>query len=219
MTLNDKNSNILNIEIECYDDCGYSKSDKDMPELRIPWDIWAQWLYISQCMDDKEWGAVFKVKDNAITSYKIPEQEVSGSECEFKEELGGDGIIHSHHTMGAFHSRKDDAHARNLYTYSIVISNTGSICTKRVKLPCGGYGYKDTKLILIGVPDIDMTKIKESTYIYQKNYNNDWDKREDIDKKRLEQADYDRQAFEKCDTCNKYDCEHCEVYTQYCMNY
>jgi len=189
-----KRSNILDVKIKNYGECGFCSDHDHKETLKIPWSIWSQWLFISQRMDDKEWGAVFWVKDNTITSFKIPKQEVGSVDCEFKEELGGDGIIHSHHDMGAFHSSQDDAHARNLYTYSIVIANAkGSIATKRVKLPCNGFGYVKIRLQLVELPEIDLSKISERT---------------------RELLPETSSAFEEeehpCETCQTGDCENCE---------
>lgn len=189
-----KKSNILEVKIKNYGECGFCADHDNREALKIPWDIWSQWMYISQCMQDKEWGAVFWVKDSAVTDFKIPKQEVTSVECAFKEELGGDGIIHSHHDMGAFHSSQDDAQARNLYTYSIVIANAkGSIATKRVKLPCNGFGYIKISLQLIELPAIDLSKITEKA-------------RELLPEAPLafEESEY------PCDTCQTGDCENCE---------
>jgi hypothetical protein len=187
-----KKSNILDVKIKNYGECGFCADHEEI--LNIPWNIWSQWLFISQQMGDKEWGAIFWVKNNTITGFKIPKQEVSSVDCEFKEELGGDGIIHSHHDMGAFHSHQDDAHARNLYTYSIVVANSkGSIATKRVKLPCSGFGYRAVKLQLIDVPQIDLSKITEKT-------------RELIPKVSSEFES----SVHPCEICETGDCENCE---------
>jgi hypothetical protein len=189
-----KKSNILEVKIKNYGECGFCSDRDNQENLKIPWNIWSQWLYISQCMGDKEWGAVFWVKDNTVTGFKIPTQEVTSVDCEFKEELGGDGIIHSHHDMGAFHSLQDDAHARNLYTYSIVIANSkGSIATKRVKLPCNGFGYVKIQLQLVELPAIDLSKISQRA-------------RELIPEatSEFEESEY------PCDSCQTGDCENCE---------
>ncbi len=189
-----KKSNILDVRIKNYGECGFCSEGDNQEALKIPWNIWSQWMYISQHMGDKEWGAVFWVKDNTITSFKIPQQEVGSVDCEFKEELGGDGIIHSHHDMGAFHSSQDDAHARNLYTYSIVIANAkGSIATKRVKLPCNGFGYVKINLELIELPALDLSKISERT-------------RELIP----EATSEFEESEHPCDSCQTGDCENCE---------
>ncbi len=189
----EKRSNILDVKIKNYGECGFCTEKDTQEALDIPWNIWSQWMYISQRMGEKEWGAVFWVKDNTITSFKIPKQEVGSVDCEFKEELGGDGIIHSHHDMGAFHSSQDDAHARNLYTYSIVTTNSkGSIATKRVKLPCNGFGYVKISLKLVELPQIDLSKISERA-------------RESIPET--------TSAFEEdgypCEICETHDCESC----------
>lgn len=212
-----KQSNILEVKIKNYGECGYCSELDNQEALKIPWDIWSQWMYISQRMGDKEWGAVFWVKDSTIISFKIPNQEVGSADCEFKEELGGDGIIHSHHDMGAFHSSQDDAHARNLYTYSIVIANAkGSIATKRVKLPCRGFGYVKISLKLIELPAIDLSKISERTKEFipqaysklQENEspcencqtNGDCNNCEDLD-----------MPYLACQNCNTFKCKSCKA--------
>lgn len=166
-----KNSNILDVEVKNYGECGFCKEQKEV--LNVSWEIYSQWLFISQTMGDKEWGGVLSIKNGTILGFKLPEQIVGKTECEFKEELGGEGIIHSHHNMGAFHSTQDDNHARNLYEYSIVISNQGSIATKRKKLPCGGYGYIEIEIKVDNLPNLDLSKIKEpviQSYEYEFPY-------------------------------------------------
>jgi hypothetical protein len=161
--VNNKNSNILEVEVKNYGECGFCKEEKET--LNIPWSIYSQWLFLLNQIKGKEWGGVLTIKDKTVTEFKIPKQEVDATNCEFKEELGGEGIIHSHHDMGAFHSGQDDNHARNLYTYSIVISTTGIITTKQKKLPCGGFGYINVDLKIIDSPIMDLSKIKEKNYI------------------------------------------------------
>lgn len=199
MTFNDiktKKSNILDVSIKNYGECGFCSGLDNKEALKIPWNIWSQWIYISRLMQDREWGGVFWVKDNVVTGYKIPKQEVTSVECEFKEELGGDGIIHSHHDMGAFHSSQDDHHARNLYVYSIVTANSkGSIATKRMKLPCGGFGYVKVELQLIDLPKIDISKITERV-------------KELIPEASPEALDADN----PCEMCQTGDCESCDLF-------
>ena len=209
-------TNILDIKVEDYKECGYCQKESDKHRLDIPWQIWSEWQYVSQKMDNKEWGAVFWVKDDTIVKYYIPKQEVGLASCEFLEEAGGDGIVHSHHTMGAFHSGQDDTHARNLYKYSVVISSTGSICTMRSKLPCGGFGHKTVKLFITGMPVIDLDNIVEKTYSGYK-----------VDTATVAVRDvqtafgYDglsknnKDMFIKCDTCYAQDCETCPDYQDY----
>ncbi len=160
---NNKNSNLLDIEVKNYGECGWCVDEDNRGTLDIPWEIWSRWLFLSQQMRDKEWGGVFWVKDGTIDEFKIPVQQVTSVNCEFEEELGGNGIVHSHHNMDAFHSPEDDAHARNVYEYSIVLSNKGTYeATKKTKLPCGAFGYVKLRLNLLGCPsDIDFSKITE----------------------------------------------------------
>lgn len=196
-------SNILNVIIKNYTDCGWCSDRTNEEILDIPWSVWSQWLFISQRMGKKEWGAIFWIKDNTITSFKIPQQEINSVECEFKEELGGDGIIHSHHDMGAFHSSQDDTHARNLYQYSIVLSNSeGSICTKRVKLPCGAYGYMQVRLKIIDLPELDFAKIGEKKKEFFAMH---------PEEKFRQEARFDELEMQ-CEECVRHDCHSCEIF-------
>lgn len=196
-----KNSNILNIRVKNYGECGYCSDAENKVTLNIPWAIWSQWLYISQQMAGKEWGGVFWIKENTITNFKIPKQEVSSTECEFKEELGGDGIVHSHHNMDAFHSSQDDSHARNLYAYSIVISNKGCEATKRIKLPCKGFGYLDVELRLTNCPDVDISKITEKKQEFLQ---------ETCHRDRQQELDLGIDEF-PCYRCDNFRCKTCNV--------
>jgi len=219
MTVSDikiKKSNILDVEIKNYGECGFCSCMDNKETLKIPWAIWSQWTYISRLMQDKEWGAVFWVKDNTITSFKIPRQEVTSVECEFKEDLGGDGIIHSHHDMGAFHSSQDDAHARNLYTYSIVIANSkGSIATKRVKLPCNGFGYRQVELELIDLPEIDLSriteKVKEMIPEAPSGFGEEGYPCEDCQSGDCENCQLLYAPYVACESCDIYKCKSCKL--------
>jgi len=211
----EKRSNILDVKIKNYGECGYCVDHDHKETLKIPWSIWSQWQYISQRMGDKEWGAVFWVKDNTITSFKIPKQEVGSVDCEFKEELGGDGIIHSHHDMGAFHSSQDDAHARNLYTYSIVIANAkGSIATKRVKLPCNGFGYVKIQLQLVDLPEIDLSKINEKTrelaFEAQSTFKEEENPCESCQTADCENCPHIGMPYLACQACEDFKCKSCK---------
>lgn len=197
-----KNSNILDIKVKNYGECGYCVDTENKVILNIPWSIWSQWMYVSQHMRSKEWGCVFWVKDNTVTNFKIPKQEVSVSECEFKEELGGDGIVHSHHNMGAFHSPQDDEHARNLYCYSIVLSNArGCEATKRMKLPCEGFGYVKVELQLIECPEIELSKITERKDEFMP----------EIYHRENHQQQLDFETAVPCDKCASHKCDNCQV--------
>ena len=202
---NDKihKTNILNVNIKNYTECGWCSDNANQEILSIPWAIWSQWLYISQRMGKREWGAVYWVKDYIVTGFKIPRQEISSVDCEFKEELGGDGIIHSHHNMEAFHSSQDDTHARNLYQYSIVLTNSdGYVATKRVKLPCGAFGYVQMSLKIVELPEVDLTKIDEKN----KELVVEHPERESVQHAQLDELEMN------CEDCVKYDCHNCEIF-------
>jgi len=160
-----KDSNVLGVSVKNYGECSWCCDKDNIETLNVPWSIWSEWLLLSSQMGNNEWGAVFWVKDKTITHYKIPKQEVSPVEVEFKEELGGCGIVHSHHNMDAFHSSQDDAYARNLYDYSIVLSNkTPYVATKKVSLPCGGFGYIELTIILSDKPQLDLALINKKKH-------------------------------------------------------
>ena len=195
-----KDSNILKVKVKNYGECGYSLDPENKVILNIPWAVWSQWLYISQQIGNKEWGGVFSVKGDIVTNFKIPKQEVTSTDCEFKEELGGDGIVHSHHDMGAFHSSQDDSHARNLFTYSIVISNKECEATKRLKLPCGAFGYVKVGLTLIECPDLDLSKITEKKQeLLPERYHENQQRELDLG---LDEFPCYRCESFKCKTCN-----------------
>lgn len=223
-----KDSNILNVSVDNYTDCGFCKKEENAVELNVPWEIWSQWLYISNKMGNKEWGAVFWVKDGAVVSYKIPNQTVSSVECEFEEELGGDGIVHSHHNMNAFHSSQDDAHARNLYKYSIVLSNKDTYeATIKIKLPCGAFGYADVKIFLINCPEFELEKIKKKTFRskrykgsgYPYDYRKDRYLRDDTFDDRIDQEEEKEEKEREatvipCHACTEEDCRTCEYFIE-----
>lgn len=164
-----KDSNILDVEVKAYNECGYCTDPRNRIELSVPWETYSEWLYLSNQMGDKEWAGIFTVRDGVITDFKIPKQEVSSTSAEFKEELGGNGIVHSHHGMGAFHSGQDDRHCRNLYDYSIVMSNSkGYVASKRIELPCGAFGYLDVRLVIMSIPaGLDLSRIEEKSEFWR----------------------------------------------------
>lgn len=226
----EKNTNLLGVELKNYGECGWCL---DLEEtLTIPWSIWMEWKYISTMINSNEWGAVFWVENKIITKYKIPEQLISPAECEFKEELGGNGVVHSHNNMQVFHSSQDDKHARNLYEYSIVLNNAGSyVATKKVDLPCGGKGYVNLKLILSGTPSLEIEKIKERTETELESWKPD-ESEEDYPcvqcttfrchscKEMFGQNDTTvGSELPFCTVCEVYDCEHCWKLKIYDDNY
>lgn len=157
-----KNSNILDIKSRDYGECGWCKDSDNVAKLKIEWSLWCTWLFINSKMDNLEWTGVYDVVDEVITNFRLPRQVVKGTECEMLEDLGGNGVVHSHHNMGAFHSGQDDKHCRNLYTYSLVLSNSnGYDGSMRRILPCGGFGHSELELEFINAPSIDLSCIQE----------------------------------------------------------
>jgi hypothetical protein len=193
-----KDSNILDIKVVKCGDCDYMKQQPE-EKIYVPFDIWTEWQWIMKKMSDKEWQAVYDVqvkevfpadgKDAAVsgpivTAYRIPKQTVTGTSAEFvnepesSEQLKGDGIIHSHHNLGLHkHSGQDDSQSRNLYDWSILLFNggTGVEASRRIKSPCGGFGFVKATVFLIGCPEIDLSNISEKTwsntsYVYRGAY-------------------------------------------------
>ncbi len=234
--LSSKNSNLLSVSVNNYGECGWCKEQKQTEELEVPWLIWSKWLYLCNQMGSNEWGGVFWTKDNKVIDFKLPKQKVSSIECEYKEDLGGNGIVHSHHNMDAFHSSQDDSHARNLYEYSIVLSNkTGYEATKKVKLPCGGFGYVKIVIRITDCPDIDLGKIetKKSFISYSKQTEQRLLDFKEFPCDRCDSFDCDNcenfdKAFILCDECSTYDCKDCKTsmkvrsehlpFCEYCEN-
>lgn len=132
--------------------------------LVVPTDIWLKWQYINAKMGNKEWGAVFDVKDGAVSNLRIPKQEVTGGSCIFLEDIGGNGHVHSHHSMGAFNSGTDDHSTRNMFDYAIVLSGYDYVCYKRLKVSETAYKWIPVKLILPEIPTIDLSNIQEKKW-------------------------------------------------------
>jgi hypothetical protein len=160
--------------------CDKQKAEEQ--RIDIPYPIWQDFQFLMGRFPSLEWGAIYNVEPvgdagchGKVTDFIIPEQVVTGSEVEFTEEkdLGGNGIVHSHHSMGGFHSHTDDTSARNLYDYSIVLSTKENICTRRMKTPCGGFGYVKCKIVITELPEriaLDKIKKKEFKAVTSTNY-------------------------------------------------
>lgn len=243
-------TNVLDVKVKNYGECDWCKETAEPQTLRIPWAIWSQWLYLMDVMKGKEWGGVYWIRDNTITRWRLPLQEVTAASCEFQEDCGGDGMIHSHHSMGAYHSGQDDEQARNLYDYSIVLSSKSGIeytATKRIILPCGGFGYCDVTIELIDMPTVDLKKIKEHKYSTTNYGMKRWNTKEQmweqwnittkqwelIDnfnsndvivknetmQEEIDEAQKEKDWWEACVKCKKQDqCEQCEHYDNWKEN-
>lgn len=148
------NTNILDVKVDDHGECGFCK--KQRGELVIPWETYAEWLLLMQKMGNQEFGAVFDVVNGIVGNVRYPEQEISSASVTFTEELGGNGVMHSHHSMGSFHSHQDDTQFRNLAEYSVVLSHSGALGTKRVTLPCGGFGHVPLDIKLEGKEPVNL---------------------------------------------------------------
>lgn len=98
--------------------------------------------------DKIEWlilltGKVITDGEVHVTGYSVPKQSRSQSSCNIvgNIELEGDtvGVLHSHHTMGAFMSTTDDQHLNTRFPLSIVISSKG---TGEQEARLLGFAYK-----------------------------------------------------------------------------
>lgn len=229
----EKDTNILEVDLKNYGECGWCQRNKE--ELKIPWNTWMEWKYISSQMTDKEWTGILWIEDGIVSRHQIPKQFVSSASCEIEEELGGNGIVHSHHDMGAFHSSDDNKHARNLYDYSIVLSNNSYVATRRISLPCGGLGYISVDLILINVPELNLNKIsikkfesKDNFFPSQSRESSPLSPCETCGEIRCKECksisgQFDGEAFPFCNTCCENglddDCDHCWKLQRYYANY
>jgi len=154
-----KNNNILDVKSRNYYDCGYCKDEKEI--IRVPFSTYSLWLYLLHKMGRKEWIGLFDVVNETICNFRIPKQTVKTTECELKEDEKADGILHSHHDMGEFHSAIDDKFCRNLYDYSLVIGWNGITGSCRRKLPCGGWGHIKLEIEVVDAPSIDYPLFEE----------------------------------------------------------
>jgi len=228
------NTNILGVENRIYE-CGYCKKEEEV--LVIPWEIFSEWLYISHLVGKDEWGGVFDVVETegrmTLTNWRMPKQEKKPVSVTFLEELGGNGMVHSHHDMGHYHSGQDDKQARNLMEYSIVLSHTGYTACRKKVLPCGGYGYIDVKIALLGAPitesSLEELFVEEEEVKREVSYYSNWrdtayskweednfmviedeeeGKAEEFNDKIDEMMD---DPDEPCYTCIDFDCQRCPV--------
>ena len=107
--------------------------------------------------------------DVTVTELRIPLQERSRAECSLvnKEPLTPDivGVVHSHHTMGAFFSTTDDNELNPRFPVSIVVATNRASSTDakrllgfdyeavgRAVLPCGSLGVVD--FIVLPTPEV-----------------------------------------------------------------
>lgn len=126
--------------------CDYLAADKAVPTLTWPRELWDQWKAATHFNTNLEILALFRVDStNTVTELHFPPQEVEKAACQVLEQDGQwDGLIHSHHDMGAFFSSDDKATALPNYRFNVVTCHKGDYKgAERITLPCGGLGFRD----------------------------------------------------------------------------
>jgi hypothetical protein len=135
-------------------------------KVTVPLEIWLQWQYVNSKMGHLEWGGVFDIKNGMVSNFRIPKQSVTGGSCVFDEDIGGNGHVHSHHSMGAFNSGTDDHSTRNMFDYAVVLSGYDYVMTKRVKVSEGNYKWTPVEIITPEMPKVDISNITEKKITY-----------------------------------------------------
>lgn len=162
--------------VELHEDCPHMQ---EKLTVHMPLDIYSKVEAMNEEMGI-EWMGYFRgYRDDGdayIEELVIPEQEVSSVKAENKEPVGDTiGIIHSHHSMGSWHSH-DDEESATQNGFSLVVDNDMEFDAKgRVELPCGGWGQVDVSVIIESqdMPDEaewakeQTEKIKEKTYTHK----------------------------------------------------
>jgi len=161
------------------DKCGVC--DDIEPIVSVDCEVWEKIKAMSAEMKNKEWlgyliGTIDRDDDYyKVTDIYVPEQEVSYSTVNVIEDTMLEGIIgtvHSHHSMGAFHSKTDEDFVGSNHDICIVYSNKGAATKIRQHLPCGHCALVDADLMISypttgDIPafiEASKTKIKEKTY-------------------------------------------------------
>lgn len=149
--------------------CPYAAGSQGI--LRIPTGIVAQMAHTVRHEAHNEWAIILlgKREENGLVvtveDFLVPaNQQRSGGEVDLPHiTLSSDvvGVVHSHHSMGAFFSEKDRTELNTRFPVSLVISyRNGSheaawlgweyLCTGKIKLPCGKLGEVPFKVLPIG---------------------------------------------------------------------
>lgn len=95
------------------------------------------------------------VEDLVIPRQTVSAAQVNSVEYSWDEGLPIIGVIHSHHTMGAFFSGTDDAYINQNHDVSIVVSTNPNSPIKgqvRMKIPCGSYVLAEDVTFSVGNP-------------------------------------------------------------------
>lgn len=148
------------------------------PRVVIPSEIFARILGMTLKIDT-EFTLCLEADlvDNAwvVKDFKVPEQEVTDTSVEIKEDIACEGIYHSHVNMSASFSSTDDDYANNSHNFSIVGNKKGELsAVAMIDLPCGTTRVVPAKVeIEIDDMDVAVEKIKTKTpitYTYQRRH-------------------------------------------------
>lgn len=162
-----------------YKKCEYADSLK-RDTIFVPWKIYSEWLMTMQLLPSKEWIATGIVSEQTEDESKFSRVESSQlknvgnlASASTEDYDNSNLIVHSHHSMGTFHSSVDDEYCIPNYEYSIVVSFSGILCKKRKQLPCGGFGQVDVNVQVEEIEDISLkvTKLLKEQEEKQKQLN------------------------------------------------
>lgn len=113
-----------------------------------------EWLGYFDIDEDKESG------DLRMKDLRIPDQEVSGASVEVESTEPAYGSVHSHHSMGAFHSGTDEDSVGGNHNLVVVYSTQdgGTYKAKqKVALPCKSYKLLDIDVFIEEPESPDLT--------------------------------------------------------------
>ncbi len=167
------------VESQVVSQCGFCDKDDEKTAVIFDYTLSRKVYAMMDEMKGKEWFAYLlgkKVKETYnIKDMVIPEQEVTSASVEVTgtvEQAGVVGTIHSHHSMGAFHSSTDTEFAGANHQICVVVSDKGWAAKTQRDLPCGKKFLADAD-VYINDPlvremkkfvEANREKIKEKTY-------------------------------------------------------
>jgi len=125
----------------------------------MPFPVRAKIIAMNTVMGGDEWLAylIGEKRDDAyyIEDIVVPQQEVASASVDVTDDTTPErviGTIHSHHSMGAFHSGTDHEYVVANHEVCIVSSTTGWKTTVKAQLPCGMNTEREATLT-IAYPD------------------------------------------------------------------
>lgn len=95
----------------------------DAEPIYITRNIYDKIMSVMDVCPDSEWSALINENEGVVDEMLVPEQVTKGATVDFKEHPSGyDGIIHSHHNMGATFSSIDNEGINKNYDVSILVA-------------------------------------------------------------------------------------------------